>query len=190
MAANMAAQGMYSLVSAADTRRCDLFGGSGNSWLPWSFAACTALQELEWGDLLVADQNATQPVSDTHGAELRQVSRNACSLRSQKTRGKAQTLVRLIGPSDANGLEAWRQLWQEFQPHGQEPEHASLSAVIQPKCRGAQGEALHGSPAGLGRPDRNIPRLRQRRRLGQVRYRVLFCLGGGTAPCGGDVMSS
>ena len=50
------------------------------------------------GDLLVAAQPATQPVSDdTHGADVQQVSSNAYSLLAQKTKGDAQTLVILIG---------------------------------------------------------------------------------------------
>ena len=62
--------------------------------MPCSFTTSAAVQELGWGDVLVAAQHATQPVEDdTHGPECQQVSRNVYSLLAQKTRGKTQTLV-------------------------------------------------------------------------------------------------
>ena len=61
------------------------------------------------GAILNGAQNATQAViDDAHGDEVREVSRNLFSLLAQRTRGKAHTLIRLIGPLAANGLEGWR----------------------------------------------------------------------------------
>ncbi len=99
--------GTYSLLSPADIRKWDIFDGRDSEWLAWSFASASALQELGWGDLLTAAQKSPNTVrDDEHGDDVRQASRNLFSLLAQRTRGKAQGVVRRLGALAANGLEA------------------------------------------------------------------------------------
>ena len=74
----------------------------------------------------------SRPNADAH-----RVSANLYSLLAQRTRGKAQTICRLLESSRA-GFEAWRHIWAEYQPQGHEPARALLAAIIQPRWWHAQ----------------------------------------------------
>ncbi len=65
------------------------------------------------------------------GDDVKVVARNLYSLLAQRTRGKAQTIAKLV--PDKNGFEVWRQLWNECRPAGVEPSHSLLCTIINPK---------------------------------------------------------
>ena len=124
---------MTTFLSPKDIRQWDTFDGSEANWQGWAFATTAALSDLGWGAYPDAAKRERNPIDPaTFGPIVPQVSANLYSLLAQKTRGKAQTIVRLMEFS-RNGLETWRQLWEEYSPHGHEPSHALLSAIIQPK---------------------------------------------------------
>ena len=125
--------GLYQLLSPSEIRKWELFDGDEKNWVSWSFATTAGLQELGWQPLLETARGHTGEIdTSVFGPEVGAVSRNLYSLLAQRTRGKAQTVVRLL-QGTSNGLEAWRRIWEEYQPGGQEPSHALLTAIIQPR---------------------------------------------------------
>ena len=110
-----------------------MLSGEDKDWLAWSFATSSALQQFGWQPLLGAARAQPGPIDEArYGPAVCAVARNLCALLAQKTRGKAQTCARLQFVT-SNGLEVWRQLYEEYQPVGDEPSHALLAAIIQPK---------------------------------------------------------
>ena len=106
------------LLSPREIRSWDVFDGAETNWQSWSFATASALADLEWGPLLDAAKQQRAPIDGAALApDVVRVSTNLYSLLAQKTRGKAQTVVRLL-EGQRNGLEAWRQLWEEYSPLG------------------------------------------------------------------------
>eukprot|EP00969_Alexandrium_andersonii_P306349 13542568-Alexandrium_andersonii.AAC.1 len=86
--------------------------------------------------LNLAVENAT-PISQSSLAErARAISANLYTLLAMKMRAKALTVVKLAPPG--NGFEAWRLLKREYRPRGDEPEHAMLSAIVQPRWWSSQ----------------------------------------------------
>ena len=117
--------GQYMLLSAKDIRGWELFDGQDDNWPAWSFSTKAALNELGWRPVLTVIETAVDEIDMEHDIPHendRRVSAILFSLLAQRTRGKAQTIARLL-EGTGNGFECWRRLLEEYAPKGNEPGH-------------------------------------------------------------------
>ena len=101
------------LLSKDEIRKHEVFSGSDEDWIGWSFALEAMLAENGMKDLLDAAKNHQGQLDlATMNADAIAVACNLYSLFAQRTRSKTQTITRLHA-ADSNGLECWRCFWEE-----------------------------------------------------------------------------
>jgi len=121
-----------SLLQMKEIRQRYIFNGQQETWDEWWFPFETDADSLGWATLVAAAIGSDRIITvAVLGPVAIVVSRNLYLWLSQRTTGKAQTIVRLV--EDRCGFEALRLMSLEFSPKGDTSAHGMLSAIIQPK---------------------------------------------------------
>jgi len=120
------------LLSLKDIRATTAFSGDAIDFEGWVFEAEAMARELGWEDLWMAARDEVDPIDVVRlNAGAVRIADNLYSLLAMRTRGKAQTIVKLC--PRGNGFEALRRIYKEYRPSGDEPELSQLTTIVQPK---------------------------------------------------------
>ena len=111
-----------------------VFSGADDAWDQWAFITRSLLESMggDWRPWLEsAKTNEVRIFQADLTGPAALANLNVYLLLSPRTRGKAITMCQLV--DDNCGSEVWRNLNMEYQPRGNEPQHAMLEAIVQPK---------------------------------------------------------
>ena len=128
-----AAQG-YQLFDSRSIGAFDVFTGRREDFEQWVIGLEAECELRGFGPLIdIVKGDLTQTIGplSSLGLVAGEVSRSLYALFARRLRGKALTFVRLA--EQGHGLAVLLALYKEYRPHGIEPDHGMLTAILNPK---------------------------------------------------------
>ena len=131
----MAVASWYLVFDSKSIATYETFSGKAEDFEAWIIGFEAEAEVRGFGNLVdhVRD-NIGQDIGPMAGLgqPAREVGRSLYALFARRLRGKALTFVKL--GEQGHGFKVLQSLYKEYRPHGIEPDHGMLTAVLNPRC--------------------------------------------------------